>query len=141
MPGVSLLSFQIPCCEFTRRFPADERSRCRGEAAFTSALRRNSLTESEGSGSAPYIHGQCNETVGILHVDLGRKGLDVFVCLFFFLEPQPRHIEVPRLGVELELYLPAYTTATAMRDPSSVCDLHHSLWQCQVLNPLSEARD
>ena len=27
------------------------------------------------------------------------------------------HMEVPRLGVQLELQLPAYTTATAMPDP------------------------
>ena len=27
----------------------------------------------------------------------------VFVCLFCFLGPHPRHMEVPRLGVELEL--------------------------------------
>ena len=47
-------------------------------------------------------------------------------------------MEVPRLGVELELQLPAYTTAT---DPSRVCDLHHSSWQRWILNPLSEARD
>ena len=25
--------------------------------------------------------------------------------------------------------------------PSYVCHLHHSSWQCQILNPLSEARD
>ena len=46
-----------------------------------------------------------------------------------------------RLGVESELQLPAYTTATAMWDPSRVCDLHHSSQQRWVLNPLSEARD
>ena len=34
-----------------------------------------------------------------------------------------------------------YTTATAMQDPSRICDLHHSLWQYQILNPLNEARD
>ena len=28
-----------------------------------------------------------------------------------------------------------------MPDPSHVFDLHHSSWQCQILNPLSEARD
>ena len=50
-------------------------------------------------------------------------------------------MEVSRLGVEFELQLLAYTTAKAMRDPSSVCDLHHSLWQHQILNPLSESRD
>ena len=26
-------------------------------------------------------------------------------------------------------------------DLSNVCNLHHSSWQCQILNPLSEARD
>ena len=50
-------------------------------------------------------------------------------------------MEAPRLGVQWELRLPAYTTATAMQDLSHVCDLHHSSRQCQILNPLSEARD
>ena len=45
---------------------------------------------------------------------------------FFFLGQHPRHMEVPRQGAELELQLPAYTTATAMLEPSHVCDLHHS---------------
>jgi len=35
----------------------------------------------------------------------------------------------------------AYTTATATPDPSLVYDLYHSLQQCQILNPLSEAGD
>ena len=52
-----------------------------------------------------------------------------------------KHIEIPRLGVELEQKLPAYTTATATWDPRYVCKLHHSSWQCWILNPLSEARD
>ena len=34
-----------------------------------------------------------------------------------FLELHPRPMEAPRLGVESELQLPAYTTATATRDP------------------------
>ena len=49
-------------------------------------------------------------------------------------------MEVTRLGVESELLLPAYTTATATQDPSLVCDLHHSSGQCQIRNPLSGAR-
>ena len=32
-------------------------------------------------------------------------------------------------------------TATTIRDPSRVCDLHHRSWQRQIFNPLSEARD
>ena len=50
-------------------------------------------------------------------------------------------MEVPGLGFELELQLQAYTTATAMSDLSCVCDLHCSLWQCQILNAPSKARD
>ena len=44
--------------------------------------------------------------------------------------------QVPRLRVELELQLLAYTTATW--DPSGVRDLHHSSRQCRILNPLRE---
>ena len=44
-------------------------------------------------------------------------------------------------GVESELQPLAYTTAAATLDLSHVCDLHHSSWQRQILNPLSEARD
>ena len=52
-----------------------------------------------------------------------------------------RHMEVPGRGVELELWLPAYTTALATLDPRRICDLHCSLWHSQILNPLKEARD
>ena len=50
-------------------------------------------------------------------------------------------MEVPRLGVESELQLQADTRATATRDPSCVCDLHHSSQQHQIFNPPSEARE
>ena len=50
-------------------------------------------------------------------------------------------MEVPRFGVESELQLMAYATAPATWDPSRVYDLHHSSWQRQILNPLSEVRD
>ena len=62
-------------------------------------------------------------------------------CFFSFLGPHPRHREVPRLGVQLELQLPAYTTATATRDPSLIYDLHQRSCQRQILNPPSEIRD
>ena len=50
-------------------------------------------------------------------------------------------MEVPRLRVKSELQLPAYATGTAMCDPSCICSLHHSSWQCQILNSLSEVGD
>ena len=64
-----------------------------------------------------------------------------FVLFFIFLGPHRRHTKVPRLGVESELQLPVYTTATAMWDLSCVWNLHHSSQQCRILNSLSEARD
>ena len=62
----------------------------------------------------------------------------LFVC---FLGLNPKHMEVPKLGVESELQLPAYTRATVAPDSSRVWDLHHSSQQCWILNPLREARD
>ena len=49
-----------------------------------------------------------------------------FFWSFVFSGRYMRHMEVPRLGVELELQLPAYPPATATPDPSHVCNLHHS---------------
>ena len=60
---------------------------------------------------------------------------------FVFLGPHLWHMKVPRLGIKSELPLPAYTTAVATPDPSCIWDLHCSLWQHQILNPLSKARD
>ena len=39
---------------------------------------------------------------------------------FFFLGLYLQHIEFPRLGVDLEMQLPAYTTATANQDLSHI---------------------
>ena len=47
-----------------------------------------------------------------------------FVFFFAFSGPHPWHMQVPRLGVESELQLQAYTTAMAMPDPSHIYDLH-----------------
>ena len=59
-----------------------------------------------------------------------------FFFFFSFLGPHLRHMEVPRIGVKLELQLLAY----AFPDPSGVCNLHHSSQQRWFLNPLSKAR-
>ena len=71
---------------------------------------------------------------------LGPESVCLSVFLFLLLETHPQHVEVPRLGVESELQLLTYTTATATRDPSLVCVLHSS-WQHRILNPLIKARD
>ena len=65
------------------------------------------------------------------------------ICLF--LGPHLQHMEVLRLLVEseleLQLQLQAYATTMTTPDLSRICDLHCSLWQFWILNPLSEARD
>ena len=60
---------------------------------------------------------------------------------YSFSELYLRLLEVPRLGVESDQQLLAYTTATAIRDPSHIFDLHCSLGQRQILNPPSQVRD
>ena len=50
------------------------------------------------------------------------------------------HMQVSGLGDESELQLPAAGTAMAAPDLSCICDLHCSLRQGQILNPLSQAR-
>ena len=63
------------------------------------------------------------------------------ICLFVFcfLGPHLRHMEVPTRG-------PIGATAAGLHHSHSnagykACDLHHNSWECQILNPLSEARD
>ena len=50
-------------------------------------------------------------------------------------------MEVPRLGVESELELPAYTTVTGTWDLSCLYDLHNSSPQHQILKQVIKARD
>jgi len=72
------------------------------------------------------------------------SNVELFFFFFFFLAiswAAPWHMEVPRLGVQSELLLPAYARAAATRDPSRLCDLHHGSPQCWTFNPLSKDRD
>ena len=68
-----------------------------------------------------YISGAPTEGTPLL-----RLRLILFFLGGVFLFRATRHMEVPRLGVKSELQLLAYTTATAMLEPSHVCDLHYS---------------
>ena len=62
-----------------------------------------------------------------------------FIFIFIFLGPQLQHMEVPRLGVRLELQLPTY--ATSHSNTGSERHLRCSLQQSGMLNPLCEVRD
>ena len=65
----------------------------------------------------------------------------LFFPPFFFLGLHLGYMEVPRLGAESELQLPAYATVTATWDPCHIFDLRCGVWQCWILNSLSEAPD
>ena len=80
-----------------------------------------------------------------------REDKSILFFFFFFFFAFPRATPAAYGGSQAraiqqsELQLPAYTTATAMWDPSRICDLHHSSHQhrilSRILNPLSKARD
>ena len=61
------------------------------------------------------------------------EGADPVLFFFFFFffsfvfGLHLQHMEAPRLGVQSQLQLPAYTTATATPDLSCICDLCRSL--------------
>ena len=73
-----------------------------------------------------------------LRLILPKASSNITAFLFF---PLVWPVEVPRLGVESELQLPAYPTATATPDSKCICNLHRSLQQRWIPNLLSEARD
>ena len=56
----------------------------------------------------------------------GRTRMFPSFFFFSFLGPHLQPMEVPGLGVKLELQPPAYTTATATQDRSHIWDPHHS---------------
>ena len=74
--------------------------------------------------------------MSLMVVGLDLKGF-FFFFFFFIFRAAPVDYEVS----QSELQLLVHATATATPDPNSICDLHHSLWQGQILNPPSEARD
>ena len=82
--------------------------------------------------------------VSLINMCLHMFLLEFILFYFCFLGPYLQHVEVRRLGVELELQLPAYTRAMATQYLSCICDIHdehHSSWQRWILNPLCKARN
>ena len=90
------------------------------------------------SSSVKNVMGNLIEIVLNMQVALGSMAIlfyffALILFLFWFLGPHLRHMEVPKLGVQSELQLPA------VPDSSCICDLQHSSLPRQILNPLSRA--
>ena len=66
-------------------------------------------------------------------------GFFCYCCSYSFLGPQLWHVEIPRLGIELELQLLAFATDTEMWDRAASAT--YTTRQCCILNPLSKARN
>ena len=88
-----------------------------------------------------YIHKHPRLPIFFQHFCSFSFSLFLFLFFAFFLGLHLWHKEILRLGDELEPPLPAYATATAMEDPSRICNIHHSSRQGQILNLPSKARD
>ena len=73
----------------------------------------------------PYTDNDLFAQKYLKYFGLERDFFAVVIVLFCFLGLHQTHMEVPRLGVKLELQLLAYTTATAMQNLSHFCKLHH----------------
>ena len=87
-----------------RGFRAGQRKPCRDSMSYWNNPGNSFYSGVPGFRLAQHQHSLCKKN---------------FVVVF--LGPHLRHVEVPRIGVELELQLPAYTTATEIRDPSELC--------------------
>ena len=66
--------------------------------------------------------------------------VDIFLSFFFFLMAEPKAYGISQARGWIRAAAVTYATATATRNLRHICNLYHSLQQCQVLDPLSEAR-
>ena len=93
---------------------------------------------------------QCLSTVGILSFAKSRLLICSFIIFYFYFLffcfsaiswAAPMAYGGSQARGLIRAIVPAYARATATRDQSRICDLHHRSWQRQILNPQSKARD
>ena len=99
------------------------------EAAAVHAFLENSSGPTLCSGTGFHCdkpQDGCSSYTEVSFLGSLAKGLSCLIILFLlcFLGQHLQHMEVPRLGVQSELQPLASARATAMWDPSRVCDLH-----------------
>ena len=93
-----------------------------------------------------HLNKKCINIFFTIHIPLKKKlqwgitnmqqdRIYIYIFIYCFLGPHPRHMEVPRLGVKSELQL------ASLRHSHSNSNLHHNSWQCWIPKPLSKARD
>ena len=81
----------------------------------------------------PFV-GSSYQTIETKHSRMAYKEAFFFFFLsfFVFLGPYLRHMEVPKLGVKLELQLPAYATTTATPDLHTAASSTYTTAHCNA---------
>ena len=69
-----------------------------------------------------------------------KQNTDRFLFIYFFFRTAPVASGSSQARDQIAARATAYATARATPDLSHIHNLHHSLWQHQILNPLTEAR-
>ena len=79
---------------------------------------------------------------GACTLNSGKIAAFFFFFFLVFLGPHPQYMEVPRLECAIGAVAAGlHHIHSKARSELCVSDLHHSSWQCRILNPLIEAGD
>ena len=124
----------------------------RNQAVFTSVIffSKSSLWKTSNCWKVDtVITNTCTLTINLYahtntHISEPFVDMTLFLSFslsFFFFYSQIFGIWDLGLGIKLGVQLQAFVIAMARADLSHIADLHHSLWQYWILNPLSKARD
>ena len=98
------------------------------DLGFSGLSKKEPHWENREKGDRRRGRDQCRD--GITWVRIFFFLIVFFFFFFFFLWPHLQHMEIPRLRVESELQLPAYTTATGTTQ-----DLHLQPQLMAMLDP------
>ena len=89
-----------------------------------------------------FLQASLNKIEGQLHILSGLNHKEnSYLLLFFFLTAPSAAYGSSQVSGQIRAAAEAHTTATATPNPSCICNLCHILQHCQILKPLSEARD
>jgi len=133
-------------CGLRKRFPGREDSECKSQEGSTRECLRNrteaSALERNEWGDGRDGVGEARESS--LWGPSQREGVFGYyfilfyniLFIFLFFRSSSAAYESSQVRGQIRVIALALTTAIAMPDPSQVCNLHYSSWQCWIFNPL-----
>ena len=131
-PGIRSKPQLWPMLQLWQHWILNPLGQARGRT-FISVLRRPEI---------PLYHSHSDDGHSNRYEILSCSVLGVLLaCLFVFMAALVAYGSFWGQGSNVGAATEAKATATSTEDPSCICDWHHSLWQCWILNPQSEAKD